>query len=140
MRCNLPRSEGLRFSVRYDFAEYRSFLLDHMRATEGRLPSYPVRVFLLSYAAMVFAVKRWRMPLCEFRIDQAGIRRSSAAGELDIGWSGVTAIRRYSRGYLVELGQGAIALPYRSLAPSQRERLESLIAARERELEHGAPL
>jgi hypothetical protein len=83
-------------------------------------------------AMPMFLLKRRRMPVCEFAIDRSAIARSSRAGEFRRGWEEVTAVRSYSRGYLLLFKRGALPIPFRCLDPAQLERLHALVLARPR--------
>ena len=58
---------------------------------------------------------------------------------MNVPWSKVIAIHRYSPGYLIEKVGGAFPIPYRCLTDNQRGDLERFIVLREEELSgHGA--
>lgn len=69
----------------------------------------------------VFLVKQRRMPSCSFRIDAAGIERTSRTGTFVRAWSDVAAVRRYRRGYLLVLARGALPIPARCLDQGKLE-------------------
>lgn len=95
----------------------------------GSLPgAVPFWTFLL--CPPVFLFKQRRMPRSDFVIDGAGIERTTKQGVLRRSWDEVTAVRRYSRGYLLMLRRGAIPIPFRCLDSGQRERLRAFMAAR----------
>jgi hypothetical protein len=129
--------ESIDFAVTYAFAEYRKFVLEHIRHLRGRAPSWIGRQFIVAMAALAFLAKKRRMPRCAFHIDTAGIRRTTARGDLNVPWSSVTAIHRYSPGYLIEKVGGALPIPYRCLDENQRGQLEQLVVSREKELGGG---
>lgn len=81
-------------------------------------------------ATPVFFVKKRRMPLCEFTIDRTAIARQSKGGAFRRGWDEVTAVRSYSRGYLVCFRRGAVPIPFRCLDGGQLERLRAIVLAR----------
>ncbi len=128
------------FSVAYNFGEYRKFVLDHLECLSGTaqlkgVKATPlVRLLVNVGSAVSFAIKKRRMPVCDFRIDGDEIRRTTADGVLLTKWTDVVAIRRYSMGYLIEKEKGAMPIPYRCLDESQRAALEALLRARESEL------
>jgi len=133
LKSELPL-ESIDFAVSYAFAEYRRFVLEHISHVRGRVPSWIGRQFIVGMAAPLFWIKKQRMPHCAFHIDAAGIRRTTAGGALNVPWSKVTAIHRYSPGYLIEKVGGALPIPYRCLTENQRGDFEQLVLLREREL------
>ena len=128
MRSDLAASNALSFDVTYRFSEYRQFALEHVREMKGVMPGYFGRIFISIFAAGVFAVKKSKMPVCSFTIDEAGVRRRTLAGEYFVPWTRVKRVLRYGPGYLVELHQGAMPIPYRCLSESQRATLERLLS------------
>lgn len=95
----------------------------------GSLPG-TVGFWVLLLATPVFMLKKRRMPVCEFTIDRTAIARSSAEGDLRRGWSEVTSVRSYSRGYLLVFKRGALPIPFRCLDSGQLERLRAFALAR----------
>nr|WP_314540484.1 YcxB family protein [uncultured Massilia sp.] len=95
------------------------------------LASHPVtlRFWMLVLGTPIFLFKKWRMPSCSFRIDGAGIERTSRAGTFVRAWSDVAAVRRYRRGYLLLLDKGAVPIPYRCLDQTQQEAFRKLARA-----------
>lgn len=81
------------------------------------LASHPVtlRFWVPVLGTPVFLAKKRRMPSCAFRIDAAGIERTSRRGTFVRAWSDVAAVRRYRRGYLLILARGALPIPARCL-------------------------
>jgi RimJ/RimL family protein N-acetyltransferase len=126
--------ESVDFAVSYVFAEHRKFVLEHIRHVRGHAPSWLARQFIVAFAALVFVAKKLRMPRCELHIDAAGIRRTTASGALNVPWSEVTAIHRYSPGYLIQVSGGALPIPYRCLNGDQRGRLDQLVLFRQGQL------
>src|ERR1700750_174284 len=119
---DLPR---VSFGVRYRFADYRAFALDHL-ATRAPRMSALARSLAAWASFAAFVVKKQRLGACTFVIDASGLVRTGPAGSTQVPWTHVTAIHRYRAGYLVETGSGAMPLPYRALDASQRARLERL--------------
>jgi hypothetical protein len=124
----------VQFDVAYQYSEYRQFLLEHLREVKGISPGFFGRLLFSGVAAIAYAVKRSKMPVCSFTIDHAGIRRRAGGGELVVPWGSVTNIYRYPPGFVIEKGRGAMPIPYRCLDQTQRADLEVLLATREREL------
>jgi len=89
-----------------------------------------VRFWVALLATPVFLLKKRRMPACAFTIDRSAIVRSAKNGEFRRSWDEVTAVRSYSRGYLVCFRRGALPIPFRCLDGGQLERLRALILAR----------
>ena len=57
--------------------------------------------------------------LYEFSIDEHGIIRTSGTGVTLVPWADVSAIRRYSRGYMMVLNRGTLPIPLRCLSGAQ---------------------
>jgi hypothetical protein len=70
----------------------------------------------------VFYVKKWLMPACAFRIDAAGIERTTRRGRLFWRWSEVGSVRRYRHGYLVMGKEGGMPIPLRCMHAQELER------------------
>jgi hypothetical protein len=91
-------------------------------------------VFLGLWVVLVgtpmFYMKKRRMPVCAFHIDAAGIARATRDGELVRRWDEVKAVRRYRRGYLVIMADGAMPIPLRCLTAAQQERLRAFFIGR----------
>lgn len=117
---------SVEFDVSYRLPEYREFVFEHLRH-QGKQPGHLGRRFISILASVAFLAKRAKMPLCSFVIDQTGIRRRTAAGELSIPWSRVTEVHHFSPGYLIEKERGAVPIPYRCLSENQRSAIEALV-------------
>jgi len=137
---NPARTPRLHFSVSYSLAEYRSFVQEHMAvvmakrvAAKGKRSqgqSRLLRWLIGAVAGPAFLLKKRRMPVCEFTIDEHEILRKAADGHLVVPWSKVVAVHRYSQGYLVERDNGGIPIPYRCLSNEQLGVLNQLIDRR----------
>ncbi|MEJ7805026.1 MAG: YcxB family protein, partial [Telluria sp.] len=57
--------------------------------------------------------------LYDFQIDDHGIIRTSNTGVTLVPWADVSAIRRYSRGYMMVLKRGTLPIPFRCLSGAQ---------------------
>lgn len=129
-----PRS--LTFPVRYRLGEYLSFSSEHAFATQQELREltgvrrHLAQALLKAVATGLFVYKSARVGRCHFRIDAVNIRRRSRGGEGAVAWSQVKAVHAYSRGYLIELQQGAMPVPFRVLSAGQREMFRSLAGER----------
>lgn len=106
---------AVQFDVAYRFSEYRAFVLEHFATLAKRQPGFLTRAFVSAGAAVAFALKKSKMPLCSFAIDEAGVRRSTKLGDMSLPWENVTAVHKYSRGLLIEKSGGAMPIPYRCL-------------------------
>ncbi|QJD99233.1 YcxB family protein [Massilia forsythiae] len=78
----------------------------------------------------LFAFKRRRMPVCDFRIDGETIERSTRRGVFKRSWSEVRAVRRYPCCYLLVFARGAMPIPLRCLDAGQQERFRAYALAR----------
>lgn len=119
----------VQFDVAYRLSEYRAFVLDHFATVTHKQPGFFTTIFVSAVAAVTFAVKKYKMPLCSFSIDEGGIRRRTKVGDICVPWSEVAAIHNYSRGFLIEKSHGAMPIPYRCLNEEQRLSLQALVTA-----------
>ena len=123
----------IEFSVKYRLSEYLRIVQAHVLATAipkdmGRFQR-ALHLGLLSVVATpVFFYKSWRVGVCSFKIDSAGITRHSKGGTLTVAWSEVVAIHRYDPGYLVAKDKGAMPIPFRVLSPEQLSGLSAWFA------------
>jgi hypothetical protein len=143
------RVDPIKFSVSYTLSEYLSFVRDHLpvvmaeelarKGKSGKTPGKGthalIRATTMAVASVVFFFKKRRMPVCDFEIDEENITRTTADGRLVVPWGKVVAIHRYSQGYLVVKGEGALPLPFRCLLSDQATALAALIDKRQRELQ-----
>lgn len=122
----MGRSPQVKFSVHYRLWEYLTFVTEHsfetdeaLRDTRGikRLLAELLQRFL---ASLAFFYKTGRLGQCDFVISSAGLSRQTKIGMSSIPWSSVRAVHTYSPGYLVELDQGAVPIPFRVLSEQQR--------------------
>ena len=118
----------VQFDVAYQFAEYRLFVFDHLHQLKGKRVGVFGRFLVTVVAAPMFFLKKMKMPLSSFTVDADGISRRTSGGELRLSWGEVTAVHRYSPGYLIEMKRGAVPIPYRCLNESQRSSLEAFVA------------
>ena len=119
-----PCSEELHFKVRYALPEYVSFMWQHAgylirRRRIGRLATWWMLAKSTAAAAMHFVVQRRSRHLYDFQIDVHGIIRTSTVGVTLVPWGDVSAIRRYSRGYMMVLKRGTLPIPFRCLSLAQ---------------------
>jgi hypothetical protein len=131
------KAEIVEFSVSYRVGEYRSIVLDHFRHMIGKKVGRITLFWVAVMANLAFFLKKRKMPLCEFRIDDAGISRVVNQQQLTLKWENVTAVHRYTEGYLIEKKSGALPIPYRCFNESQRGSFEVWFRARESQLAKG---
>ena len=119
-----PAGEQLRFAVRYALLEYVSFMWQHAgylirRRRIGRLATWWMLFKSTSAAAMHFVAQGRSRCLYEFTIDEHGIIRANGSGVTLVPWTDVSAIRRYSCGYMLVLKRGTLPIPFRCLDGAQ---------------------
>ena len=120
----------LNFSVRYGLPEYVSFMWQHAgylirRRRIGRLNTLYMTAKSTSAAAMHFVAQGRSRRIYDFTIDDHGIMRTSGSGVTLVPWADVTAIRRYTRGYMMVLKRGTLPIPFRCLSQSQAGIMDS---------------
>lgn len=131
-----PDDGALTFSVRYRLREYVELAIAHAVDTDAFVraaPRWKRGVFvgvLAALASLMFVWKTARMGRCSFVIDAEGLRRSSKRGTSGVPWARVQAVHVYRRGYLVELGSGAVPVPFRVLSADARQRFEGFAGPR----------
>ena len=124
----------LHFFVRYSLREYIGFMWQHggflIRRRRIRWPaSLYLRIKSTASAALNFVLLGRGRRTYEFTIDEHGIVRTSGGVTL-IGWSDVTAVRTYSRGFMMVLKRGTLPIPFRCLSEAQRGAMAGLAEAR----------
>ena len=129
----VPLSE-LHFFVRYTLGEYTSFMWQHggflIRRRRIRWPaSLFLRLKSTLSAALNFVMLGRGRRTYEFTIDEHGIVRASGGVTL-IEWDDVSAVRTYSRGFMMVLKRGTLPIPYRCLSEAQEAVMRKLAAAR----------
>lgn len=125
----------LHFFVRYTLGEYISFMWQHggylIRRRRIRWPaSLFLRVRSTASAALHFFMLGRGRRTYEFTIDEHGIVRASGGVTL-IDWEDVSAVRTYTRGFMMVLKRGTLPIPYRCLSEAQRTVMRDLAAARQ---------
>jgi hypothetical protein len=116
-----PPSNEVHFTVRYALSEYCNFMWQHgayliRRRRVGRMAGWWLLSKSTSAAAMHFVVQGRSRQLYEFTIDDHGIIRATPSGVTLVPWSDVSAIRRYTCGYILVLARGTLPLPFRCLS------------------------
>lgn len=123
----MDSSPQVKFSVRYRMGEYLTFVTEHSFATEEALRDTRgakrllAHVFQRTVAGVAFVYKVGRLGRCDFVITPAGLSRRTKLGTSSVEWSSVRAVHTYTPGYLVELEQGAVPIPFRVLSGKQRD-------------------
>ena len=120
----VARRAQLHFKVRYALPEYVSFMWQHAgylirRRRIGRLATWWMLSKSTSSAAMNFVLQGRSRHMYDFQIDDHGIIRTSDTGVTLVPWADVSAIRRYSRGYMMVLKRGTLPIPFRCLSGAQ---------------------
>ncbi|MBQ5949636.1 YcxB family protein [Massilia sp. ST3] len=124
----------LHFFVRYTLGEYTSFMWQHGGyLIRRRRIRWPASLFLrlkstLGAAVNFIMLGRGRRTY-EFTIDEHGIVRASGGVTL-IDWDDVSAVRTYSRGFMMVLKRGTLPIPFRCLSEAQEGVMRQLAAAR----------
>ena len=129
-----PAVCDLHFFVRYSLPEYIDFMWQHggylIRRRHIRWPaSLYLRLKSTLSAALHFVMLGRGRRTYEFTIDQHGIVRTSGGVTL-IGWADVTAVRTYSRGFMMVLKRGTLPIPFRCLNEAQQGAMRMLAQAR----------
>jgi hypothetical protein len=129
-----PQSAELHFKVRYALPEYVSFMWQHAgylirRRRIGRVATWWMLSKSTSAAAMHFVTQGRSRHLYDFTIDGHGIVRTSGTGVTLVPWADVSAIRTYSRGYMMVLKRGTLPIPFRCLSKAQAGIMEIFATA-----------
>jgi len=124
----------LHFFVRYTLREYIGFMWQHggflIHRRRIRWPaSLYLRIKTTASAALHFILLGRGKRTYEFTIDRHGIVRTSGGVTL-IDWSDVTAVRTYSRGFMMILKRGTLPIPFRCLDEAQQRGMQLLADAR----------
>lgn len=124
----------LHFFVRYSLREYIAFMWQHGGfLIRRRRVAWPASLYLriksTASAAFNFVMLGRGRRTYEFTIDEHGIVRTSGGVTL-INWADVTAVRTYSRGFMMVLKRGTLPIPFRCLNETQRGAMRGLAEAR----------
>lgn len=76
----------------------------------------------------IFMLKRKRMPVCDFTIDDEKIVRVTAMGTCTVSWLDVVSVSCYTQAYLLSFKRGAMPIPYRCLTGEKANRMRSILA------------
>lgn len=126
--------EALEFKVQYGLGEYIAFMWQHSARLIRRrrmrgLPAWWMTVKSTWHAALNFIMLRRSRHVYEFTVDAHGIVRSNGTGVTLVPWHDVSAIRRYSRGYMMVLQRGTLPIPYRCLNELQRQTMDRFVTS-----------
>jgi len=126
--------DQLSFSVRYTLLEYTSFMWQHAgflirRRRIGRFATWWMLCKSTTAAALHFVLQGRGRHVYDFTIDAHGIIRSSGTGVTLVPWGDVSAIRRYSCGYMLVLARGTLPIPFRCLSASQAGAMDCFAVA-----------
>lgn len=126
--------DALEFKVQYGLSEYVAFMWQHSARLIRRrrihgLPAWWMTLKSTWHAALNFIMLRRSRHVYEFTIDPHGIVRSNGTGVTLVPWPDVSAIRRYSRGYMMVLQRGTLPIPYRCLDEVQRQTMDRFVTA-----------
>jgi hypothetical protein len=126
--------DGLHFSVRYSLAEYTRFMWQHgryiiRRRRIGRAAALWMLSRSTSAAALHFVAQGRARRVYDFVIDRHGIVRTSGTGVTLISWADVSAIRRYTPGYMMVLKRGTLPIPLRCLNTTQAALMDRFAAS-----------
>jgi hypothetical protein len=132
---SLPVPCELHLQVRYKLSEYVSFMWQHggfliRRRRIGWPASLYMRIRSTAAAALNFMLLGRGRRTYEITIDEHGIVRTSDTGVTLIGWEDVSAIRSYTRGFMLVLQRGTLPIPFRCLNGTDMEAMRCLAAAR----------
>jgi hypothetical protein len=137
-----PSGPAITLRVVYRLGEYLAMLREYLprgmlaweqargKATNGRLSwstRFTLAVMVPLAGTPVFLLKKRRMPVCRFKIDMQGIERRAGGRRLSVPWSDVREVHRLRGAWLVDMGKGAMPLPYRCFDPAQRAAFERLL-------------
>ena len=135
---------SINFFVTYQLGEYRATTLEHWTATafksgdlldpNSKVLPLPVRWYIFAVSTAAFFYKVSKVGVCEFTIDDTGIKRKCKSGEGTLPWNKVTAIHTCKFAWLVAMSNGALMLPFRCMTQKQVAILTALIARRQEEL------
>ncbi|MEN1941879.1 YcxB family protein [Luteimonas sp. MJ246] len=123
------------FSVRYRLGEYLRFVTEHGFDSEASLRDLRgirrllAHLLLRTAGTVGFAWKAARVGRCRFELDGEGIRRHTRRGPGTLPWSRVKALHTYTAGFLIELEEGALPIPFRVLGAGQRNGILRLATA-----------
>ena len=126
--------DSLDFEVRYTLGEYVAFMWQHSARLIRRrritgLAGWWMTLKSTWGAALNFLLLRRSRQLYTFTVDPHGIIRTGSAGVTLVPWSDVSAIRRYSRGYMMVLKRGTLPIPYRCLTETGRQTMDRFVSA-----------
>lgn len=124
---------SLQFKVRYGLPEYISFTWQHCgylirRRRIGALATWWLCFKSTASAALHFVLQGRARRTYDFTIDEHGIVRASGTGVTLVPWRDVSAVRRYSCGYMLVLARGTLPVPFRCLDRMQIAAMDGFAA------------
>lgn len=124
----VPAAESLEFEVACTLAEYLGIVRGHLAFTLRRLPRL-VRLRRMLVPLALALLSGWSLPAYAYRIDTAGIVRTTPSGTMTRSWAQVDAVRRYRQGYLLLSGEDGMPIPHRCLDARQQALFRRLTLA-----------
>lgn len=121
--------------VKYQLKEYLEVVRNHaqsLRTKAGKDSFFRNLVdeaIFATFGTAMFFFKSWRVGECAFTLSSEGVTRNSRDGVVTIPWSCVQALRKYDSSYLVDMGDGAMPIPFRVLSVEQQRAIESWAGA-----------
>lgn len=132
MNLKNPINIPIEASVKYTLSEYYRVVADHAPVAlqeSGKKGSMWFMRNIVPLIACVFAILRRKLrPRYRFSISNEGIKRQSDTGELIKTWPEISRVRVYSESFLIEIKEGAMVLPYRTLTTEQHKQLRAAFA------------
>jgi hypothetical protein len=125
---------SLDFKVQYTLGEYVTFMWQHSARLIRRRRIVGLAAWWMTFkstwhAALHFVMLRRSRHVYAFTIDPHGIVRATASGVTLVPWPDVSAIRRYSLGYMMVLQRGTLPIPYRCLDEAQQQTMDQFVMA-----------
>ena len=133
-------------NVEYEASEYRNTLREFVpvmwvNRKTGHWPdkklkaSFWTKIMIYCLGSVAFFWKLRKVGSCIFHINETEITRESKLGKKTISWDEVLNIHVMSSGYLLEISQGAMPLPYRCFSGHQKNEFEKMVFSKLRTYE-----
>ena len=125
--------DAMELSVRYALSEYVGFCWQHCsylirRRRIGALASRWLCAKSTARAALHFVLQGRSRRTYAFTIDTHGIVRTSGTGVTLVPWRDVSAIRRYTSGFMIVMARGTLPIPLRCMDRMQIVAMEGFAA------------
>jgi len=78
------------------------------------------RFFLWLIGSIQFKYKKFRVGVCDFKIDERSIKRTSKTGELEKSWDEIDMVLELKDSYVIKTNSGSIPLPKRVLSDNNQ--------------------